>query len=308
MTVSRLTLSIAWSAVAPEDTSKSKSASASSSKVAKAAKAGQTPGSSAGKEQRDIGFPVMLGAVIFLGVALIVFARGTRDVEALEPAFGQHWHLGYGIWDCTTESFLSNLEDPQTANSGIHTHGDGVVHIHPYSSTATGRNAKLIRFLEATRTELSDTEMSFPDRPALSEDGATCDGEPAILQVARFAPGQSVASEVITENLSDYRFRADQEGMVIALAPEGADIPPPPTANTDTASAASPNVLRTDGLTSLPNTSGVGFNDDGNLVDADGNEVLDDDGNPTNFNDLLNPEGEGDAEGDSSDGDSPEDG
>lgn len=293
--------------MAPEETSKSKSASASSSKVAKAAKAGQTPGASAGKEQREIGFPIMMAAVVFLGVALIVFARSSRDVEALEPAFGQHWHLGYGIWDCTTESFLPDLEDPQTANSGIHTHGDGVVHIHPYSSTATGRNARLIRFLEATRTELSDSEMSFPDRPALSEEGAVCDGEPAILQVARFAPGESVASEVITENLSNYRFSADQEGMVIALAPEGSEIPPPPASSTEAAAASSPNVLRTDGLTSLPGTSGAGFNDDGNLVDADGNEVLDEDGNPTNFNDLLTVDGEG-VEDDSPDDGASEDG
>lgn len=275
--------------MAKEDSSQDPSVSDSSRKVAKAAKAGQTPGASAGKEQRDVGFPIMMAAVIFAGIVLVVFARGTRDVQALEPSFADHWHLGYGIYDCTTDSFLANLEDPQTANAGIHTHGNGVIHLHPFSSSATGNNARLVRFLEATRTELSDSEMSFPTRPALSEEGATCNGEPAILQVARFAPGSDVASEVITEDLDQYRFQSDQEGVVIALAPEGSEIPPPPQAARDGASAASPNVLNTDGLADLPSagTTGAGFNEDGNLIDAEGNEILDEDGNTTNFRDLI---------------------
>jgi len=231
--------------------------------------------------------------ICVLGIALVAFAWNARDVEALSPSFDDHWHLAYGIYDCTSESFLADLEDPGLPNAGIHTHGDGVIHLHPFSSSATGNNAQLERFLEATRTEIEDDErMTFSDRPAL-ESGVQCDGEDAILQVARFAPGETTPSEVVTEDLLNFRFRQDQEAIVIALAPAGADIPPPPQASIDQAAAASPNVLRTDGLEDLNSgLTGQGFDADGNLLDGDGNVVLDENGEPAlNINDLQVEDG-----------------
>lgn len=229
-----------------------------------------------------------LTGIIVAGVALVAFAWNARDVEALSPSFADHWHLSYGIYDCTDEAFLADLADPGLPNAGIHTHGDGVIHLHPFSSSATGNNAQIERFLDATRTEIVDDErMTFSDRPAL-EEGVQCGGEDAILQIARFAPGADTPSEIVTENLVDFRFRQDQEGVVIALAPEGADIPPPPEASREQAAAASPNVLRTDGLDDLNSgLTGQGFDADGNLLDADGNVVLDENGDPAlNINDL----------------------
>ena len=265
--------------MAKKDDAKNVRASDSSRKVARAAKVGQSAGST-GREQRELGFPMALAGVIIAGIALVAFSWNARDVSALTPGFDDHWHISYGIYDCQTESFLPNLADPQTPNSGIHTHGDGVVHLHPRSSDATGNNAQLKRFLEATRTELSgDAVLSFSDREALSEDGAECGGQPAVLQVARFAPGSDTVESVITEDLADYRFQEDQERVVIALAPLGADIPPPPQENVDTAAQASPFVLQTDGLGDVDlggtDTPGeVGIDEDGNLIDADGNILI----------------------------------
>ena len=242
-----------------------------------------------------------LAAIIIAGTALVAFAWNARDLEALSPSFDDHWHLGFGIYDCQTEEFLPNLEDPGVANAGIHTHGDGVIHLHPFSSSATGNNAQLERFMEATRTDIvNDEEMTFPNRAALSE-GVQCGGEDAILQVARFPPGATEPSEVITENLGDFRFRQDQEGVVIALAPEGSEIPPPPQAVSDQAAEASPGVLRTDGLTDLDaGLSGEGFDSDGNLLDAEGNVVLNEDGEPAlNINDLqIDPDADAESDAD----------
>ncbi len=294
--------------MAKNDSSDS-TASDSAKKVSRAAKAGATPSSGAGREQRDLGFPMALAAIIIAGSALVFFAWNGRDVAALQPTFDDHWHLPFGIYDCTTDSFLPDLQDPQTANAGIHTHSDGVIHLHPFSSTATGSNAQLERFLEATRTGIENDEtMTFADRDELSE-GVQCDGEDAILQVARFAPGESTPSEVITEDLLDFRFNEDQEGVVIALAPEGADIPPPPAASIEAAQASSPNVLRTDGLQNLDgsNSGSIGFDDDGNLIGPDGNPILGDDGEPINRADLEadieeGTDGDADAETESDDG------
>ena len=265
--------------MARSDNSKTPRASDSSKKVAKAAKVGQSAGSS-GREQRELGFPMALAGVIVAGLALVAFSWNARDAQALTPNFDDHWHIAYGIYDCRTEAFLPNLADPQTPNSGIHTHGDGVVHLHPRSSDATGNNAQLKRFLEATRTEISDDAvLSFPDREALDEDGAECDGEPAILQVVRFDPGSDVIESRFTEDLVDYRFQQDQERVVIALAPAGADVPPPPQANIDAAAASSPFVLQTDGLDDVDlggteSPGDIGIDEDGNLVDGDGNILI----------------------------------
>lgn len=299
-------------AVARSDSSKDTSTD-SSKKVAKAAKAGATPSASVGREQRSLGFPMAMLGIMVLGTALVTFAWNARDVEALSPSFADHWHLSYGIYDCREEAFMAPLEDPGTPNSGIHTHGDGVIHLHPFSSTATGNNAQLERFFEATRAQLDgDDALTFSDRDALTEEGATCDGEPAILQVARFAPGSDTPVEVITEDLGEMRFRADQEGIVIALLPAGADIPPPPDDAVATAGQASPNILRTDGLNNLPGTLEDndlgGFNDDGVLVDTEGNPILNADGEEINIADIqAEAEAEAEESGEDADADAEED-
>lgn len=259
------------------------SSSDSSKKVAKAAKAGATPSSNVGREQRSLGFPMALVGIVVLGTALVAFAWNARDVEALQPSFGDHWHLPFAVYDCRDEAFIAPLEDPGLVNSGIHTHSDGVIHLHPSSSTATGSNARLGVFLDATRANLSDDALTFDTRPEIAEEGASCNGEDAILQVARFEPGDDVPVEVLTENLTDLRFRGDQEAVIVALLPEGADWPTPPADAVANAQASSPNILATDGLsdlsTELQNNNLGGFNEDGVLVDGEGTPILDGEGN-----------------------------
>lgn len=276
-------------AVARNDSSDN-NASDSSKKVAKAARAGATSNASK-SDGRSSGFPMALAGIIIAGSALVFFAWQGRDVAALQPTFGDHWHAPYGIWDCTIGDeggFQTPIQDPQTSNAGIHTHSDGVVHIHPFSSVATGSGATLGTFLEATEAQLEDdVALTFANRPELTEEGVTCGGEEAVLQIHRFPLGETVPSEVITENLADYRFGGDLEGFVIALAPLGADVPVPPADAQASAEASSPSVLRTDGLNDLGATGGaIGFDEDGNLLDPDGAPILDGDGEPINRADL----------------------
>lgn len=293
----------------------SNKASDSSKKVARAAKAGATPSSSGG-DQRSLGFPMALAGVIIAGSALVFFAWNARDVQALQPTFGDHWHAPYGIYDCTIDGFQAPIEDPQTANAGIHTHSDGVIHIHPFSSTATGGGATIGTFLEATDAAIEDdVALVFTNRPELSE-GVQCDGEDAVLQIARFPFGETTPSEVITEDLNSYRFGADLEGLVIALAPIGFEIPPPPEDAQTVAETASPLALRTDGLGDLGALDGshsdgaIGFDEDGNLVGPDGAPILDPEtGEPITQASIQDAVGDGEGEGDddSEDDDSEDD-
>lgn len=297
------------------------SSSASSKKVAKAAKAGATPSSSVGKEQRSLGFPMAMAAVVVIGVALVAFSWSARDVQALSPSFTDHWHLPYGVYDCQEDGFLDPFADNGNPGSGIHTHmdasgvvGDGVVHLHPRSSISTGGGAQLERMFESVTAGLDGESITFPDRPALSSEGVMCDGEPAVLQVVRFASRIHSSSDepvdVLIGDIGSYRFREDFEPFVIALAPEGADIPLPPQSALDGASAASPFIQSTAGLDGLQDLDlgddvevpSFGFNEDGVLVDpATGEPILDPEGN-----EITNEAVEVDPDAEDSDDDAEE--
>ncbi len=212
----------------------------SSKKVARAARAGQSSGSS---EKRDLGFPVAMAMVVILGVLLVTYARSTRDASAEAPTLQDHWHSAYAVYDCRTESFLPSFTsdyDPR----GIHSHSDGLLHIHPFSSAVTGDGATLDVFFDAMLVDLDDddTKMVLPSGTELAN-GADCGGEEAVLQVARYDANNIEAgpSEIVSSSIGDFIFEGNREAYTIALAPLGADIPPPPGDRLAQLDAASPD-------------------------------------------------------------------
>ena len=69
-------------------------------------------------------------------------ARATRPprTRRTAPKRGEHWHAAYGIFIC--DRFVTNVADKgQDDPLGIHTHEDGLVHIHPFSNAAAGKQA-----------------------------------------------------------------------------------------------------------------------------------------------------------------------
>lgn len=206
----------------------------SKKKVARAAKAGGSRARAAG--ERNLLFPSLLILVFVLGLGLVVYARQERSAEALVPPIANqdHWHAAYGIDVCG--EFQPNLPEFE-AITGTHTHGDGLIHIHPFAESRSGENATLLNYLEDAGLALTDDSLTLKDGTVL-EEGADNDNEAcagAILQVAYWASGTGVASDpeveprVITENFDDLRFLKDGEAFTIAFAKEGADIPPPPS-------------------------------------------------------------------------------
>ena len=148
-----------------------------------------------------------------------------REGTAGPRAFEDHWHAAYGVYLC--DGFLPAEPEFETA-AGIHTHGDGVIHVHPFVEAAAGPNATLGVFLRDSAVELADGELAVGGERY--GDGDDCGGEPATVRVAYWEDaGDAGAPEVVTEGAGDLRFRRDGEAFTIAFAPEGADIPPPPT-------------------------------------------------------------------------------
>jgi hypothetical protein len=136
-----------------------------------------------------------------------------------------HWHAAFGVYVC--DEFLPDgaaFDSPE----GIHTHDDGVIHIHPFSEAGAGGNATLGLYLSGAGIELADGELAV-DGETYGDD-AECDGEPAVVQVARWSDVRSGDDpEIVDRDAADLRFEADGEGYTVAVVAEGEDIPPPPS-------------------------------------------------------------------------------
>ena len=239
----------------------------SSKKVQRAARAAAA--SKSARERREIVFPLALAVVVVLGVALVGFARASREQPAAPRVGNDHWHSAYGIYDC--DRFLpafTSAADPD----GIHSHQDGVVHIHPWNSSAAGDRADLDVFFEAMGARITDDEISGPGIGVL-EAGSDCNGEPTVIRAVRFtridpdsdAPGADdpaasladiyEATDVYTDDFGDVRLLGDLEAFTFARVPAGADIPPPPEDRLQTALGASAgNLISTGPETDLDPT------------------------------------------------------
>jgi hypothetical protein len=202
----------------------------SSKKVARAARAGGRRAS--GGRQRDLKFPALIGVIVVLGGLLVGFAVNDRRSEATDvpPVINQdHWHAAYGVYICG--EFQPNVPTFES-QVGIHTHGDGVIHIHPFSSGGAGENAKLGVFLDGAGIDLSDTTLKMNDK-TWKEGDDKCDGKDAELVVAQWKDVQNPDSKpaLIRRDFNDIRFRQNGEGYTIAFVPEGTtEIPKPPSA------------------------------------------------------------------------------
>jgi hypothetical protein len=211
----------------------------SNKKVARAAKAGGGRARAAG--ERNIVFPSALLVVVVLGTLLVFFARENRSADALEsPLLSDHWHSAYGFYVCG--EFLPAMPEfiaPQ--NGGTHTHGDGLIHIHPFSSARTGQNATLGNWLDDASAVLGNEggidaeELHIPGGETYTEGDDECedlDGDP-IVQVAVWENARDAEDgndpDIATESLDAVRFVNDGMAFTIAFVPEGEEIPPPPT-------------------------------------------------------------------------------
>jgi len=190
----------------------------SSKKVARAKRASGRPGA-----KKSYTWPLTIGAVVVVGVLLVVLSAGGRDSSSEPPRLGDHWHAAYGIYDC--DAFITPLDDVVPDESGIHTHGDGLMHMHPFGTKYTGSGANIGNWGETVGLELTDTSIRAGQMEA--ENGDSCGEEDGVLQLWTW---DSIDDDEGTRIESDFADYAPQDGsmFVLAFAPEGAEIPPPP--------------------------------------------------------------------------------
>ena len=196
----------------------------SSKKVARAASTGG--GRTAGKS-RPLAWYAAIALVTVLGIAGIVFSRAEYRQELAAGADGtapvanqDHWHAAYGIYAC--DEFLPPLTDERDPK-GIHSHADGIIHIHPFVRSAAGRNATLEVFADAIGLELEDDRIEVPGGETYDAGDDDCDGKDAIVQV-------KVNDKLVTEEVAKIKLN-DGDLVTIAFAPKGAELPAPPSAS-----------------------------------------------------------------------------
>jgi hypothetical protein len=178
----------------------------------------------------------VVGVVLVAALVALVAACGDDDADdgsegaggPVPPVVNQdHWHAAFGVYVC--DGFLPRLPESESP-LGIHTHGDGVIHIHPFTAEAAGENATLRVFLDSTDIELTDDTLTV-EGETYTEGDDTCDGAEGRLEVVRWADVATTDAEPEQVD-ADARFEEDGEGYVVAFVADGTDVPPPESAAT----------------------------------------------------------------------------
>ena len=154
---------------------------------------------------------VLLAAGVLSGVGGFASASAERPIPQKD-----HWHAAFGIWSC--DRWLPSLaegEDP----TGIHTHGDGLVHIHPFDARSAGSKAVLRRFFEATFLLVDAKRIEIPKKPPLLA-GSDCKGKKTETAAVVWRSVKDKQPTIVTKDIGSIRL-ADGQVIVLVHAPKG---------------------------------------------------------------------------------------
>jgi hypothetical protein len=185
---------------------------------------------SSNRAGRSLTFPIAVGLIILVGIVVVVAGRERRvDAATIRPQIGDHWHTAYGIYTC--DNFIAPLTDTLEDTKGIHTHGDGVIHVHPFSSAAAGKKATLSQFFEMVNVQVSNDKVVLPSGETW-ENGKTCPNGKAgkwVLAKWKSADDQTTPPQIVTSDFGGVRLDGDRMAMTLAFVPddEVANIPRP---------------------------------------------------------------------------------
>ena len=233
----------------------------SSKKVARAARAAGSPGAG-----RQWGWPLAIVGLVVVGVLLIAVSRSANE-ESEPPIIGDHWHTAYGIYNC--EAFIPPLSDTVQDTTGLHTHGDSLIHVHPFSTAYTGDRATVNAWGETVGFEITETSIDAPGIHV--ENGDECSDGPGTVQVMKWDSIGDEEGELLEGDPGDYAMQ-NNEILTFAFVAEGTEIPKPDE-----------QVLAT--LQAPPDVTGEAPP-----------EVIDPEGDATTSTEVPVPEGEVDAD------------
>lgn len=170
----------------------------------------------------SLGFSIAIAVVIALGILGIVLSRGSDTASAVGPDIGEHWHAALGINVCG--EWKPNTPQYEAA-TGIHSHGDGFIHLHPGSRAGSNERATVGLFLDQAGEAISDKAIQLADGTDL-KNGNECPNLDKKAGKVRWSVNGK-------EKKGDPSRYVPADGDVIALAflPAGEEIGVPPVAS-----------------------------------------------------------------------------
>jgi plastocyanin len=133
--------------------------------------------------------PVVGIIVVVFGILGLLFV--VRSATGAPRIGEDHWHAPYTFWVCGEKQAPA-----PTWEKGVHTHGDGIIHIHPYISSEEGTGARLAKWFEYGGGKLDGDEVRLPGSPDTWKNGDICpEGTPeagAEGEVQVFVNGEKI--------------------------------------------------------------------------------------------------------------------
>lgn len=202
------------------------------SSAKKVARAARTGGGRTRRGTTSMVWPGLMALVVVLGTAGIVYSREQRQPDTTRPLAasagkaGDHWHAAIGFYICG--AFVPDLaegEDPL----GIHGHGDGVVHIHPFGASAAGKRAVLEIYFDSVGADISNDKIELPGQDT-KHNGDKCDSKEGVIRTKVWdTRDPSDPGRIVEGDPSNIRPK-DNQLITIAFGPKDEDIPRPPSA------------------------------------------------------------------------------
>jgi uncharacterized cupredoxin-like copper-binding protein len=149
--------------------------------------------------------PVVGIIVLVFGILAVLFIlRGQTGA----PRIGvDHWHATY-------EYIVCGQKQPNFPEwrAGVHTHDDGIIHMHPFDPGEEGAGARLVRWFDYGGGKLDGDEVRAPGSSNTYKNGDLCDdGQEGVVQV--FANRQKL------DNYNRY-IPQDGDSVQIIFGPE----------------------------------------------------------------------------------------
>lgn len=201
------------------------------SSTKKVARVARTGGGRTARGRGSLLWPGVLTITVVLGTFLIFYSReqNQTSVDRLPPQRGDHWHAAYGVYLC--DKFVDPVAD-QNDPLGIHTHADGVIHVHPKAAASSGENATLGVFMDAVKAKVTSSEIKIPGEKTM-KNGDKCGNKEGRVEARTWNKGAPADDEgkLVAGNPADMRL-LDNQLVTIAFVPEGTKVPQPPSAPT----------------------------------------------------------------------------
>jgi hypothetical protein len=219
----------------------------SAKKIKRVQQAGATraPG-----QRRNLGYPLLIGGIVVVGLVLTFFAVGhRRHVEQVAPTVDDKWAMAYATNICgdIQEQFPTVVK-----NSPVDQHADGLIHVHPTNKSNAGANAQFGLFLKSANIQVADGSITLPNGKTF-KDGDDCKGKPGRVALYVWPPQASDKTDprIITKGIASTRFTDDGQAYVLAFVPRDANVKLPPMSKLDSPDNAEPKVAKSETATTV---------------------------------------------------------